>query len=129
MTQPDNNNMTILVVDDDEDLRLLVMQMLRAEGYSVIGAASGAEAERLALQDVPDLIVMDIGMPGVDGLTTIWRMRENAELVEVPIIILTAYDSYDLRSEAASAGCQGYLTKPLEVMELSAKVKQVLEKS
>ena len=129
MAQIDNNNLTILVVDDDEDLRLLVTQMLRSEGYSVIGAANGTEAQQLALQHVPDLILMDIGLPGVDGLTTIWKMREEAELVDVPIIVLSAYDSYDLRGEAASAGCQGYLTKPLEVVELTGMVKRILAKS
>jgi CheY-like chemotaxis protein len=117
---------TVMVVDDDDDVRSLVTRLLQGEGYNVIAAESGFEAERLALEHVPQLILMDIGMPQLDGLSTIWMMRERRELADVPVVIFSAYDSYDLRTEAASAGCQGYLTKPLEPQKLKALVKQVL---
>ncbi len=126
MTQIDNNDLTIMVVDDDEDLRLLVMRLLQLEGYRPIGAASGVQARQRALEDSPDLILMDIGMPRMDGLTALWKMREDPELAHVPVIILSAYDSYDLRGEAASAGCQGYLAKPFETADLMAMVERVL---
>ena len=126
MTQIDNNDMTIMVVDDDDDVRLLIMSILQVEGYRQIGAASGVEAHQLALEDTPDLILMDIGMPRMDGLTALWKMREHPELAHVPVVIISAYDSYDLRGEAASAGCQGYLTKPIEPADLRAMVKRVL---
>ena len=101
-----------MVVDDDDDLRTMVEEILRRAGYVVICAASGQEAYPLALETLPDLIMMDIGMPEMDGLTTLWKMRKHDELATVPVIILTAYDSYDLRGEAASTGCHSYLTKP-----------------
>jgi two-component system cell cycle response regulator DivK len=126
MTQIDNNDMTIMVVDDDDDVRLLIMRILQVEGYRQIGAASGVEAHQLALEDTPDLILMDIGMPRMDGLTALWKMREYPELAHVPVVIISAYDSYDLRGEAASAGCQGYLTKPIDPADLRAMVKRVL---
>jgi CheY-like chemotaxis protein len=127
MTQIDSNDLTILVVDDDEDLRLLVMHLLKGAGYRLIGATSGVQARQRALEDSPDLILMDIGMPGMDGLTALWKMREEPELAHVPVIILTAYDSYDLRAEAASAGCQDYLVKPFDPAELTAMVERVLQ--
>lgn len=120
------NDQTIMVVDDDDDLRTMVETMLRRAGYVVVGAASGQDAQPLALKTLPALIIMDIGMPEMDGLTAIWEMRQHDELATVPVIILTAYESYDLRGEAVSTGCQGYLTKPFEPVELKALVNKLL---
>lgn len=117
---------TIMVVDDDDDLRMMIEAMLRRAGYVVVGAANGHEAQPLALKTLPALIIMDIGMPETDGLTTLWEMRKHDELSTVPVIILTAYESYDLREEAASAGCQSYLTKPFEPVELKEMVERLL---
>jgi two-component system chemotaxis response regulator CheY len=66
-------------------------------------------------------------MPHVDGLSAIWRMRDHAELADVPVVIISACDSYDLRAEAAGAGCKGYLQKPVRTEELKALMKQVLQ--
>jgi two-component system, OmpR family, response regulator RpaA len=120
------NTRTIMVVDDDDDLRTMVEGLLRRAGYVVVGVASGYEAHPLALQTLPALIILDIGMPGMDGLTTLWKMRKHDELATVPVIILTAYESYDLRGEAASVGCHNYLTKPFEPAALKALVNQLL---
>lgn len=120
------NHPKILVVDDDDDLRAMVEEILRRAGYVVISAGSGQEAYPLALETLPDLIMMDIGMPEMDGLTTLWKMRKHDELATVPVIILSAYDSYDLRGEAASTGCHSYLTKPFEPLELKRLVGELL---
>lgn len=117
---------TILVVDDDDDLRMMVGEFLRRAGYVVTNAASGPEAYSLALQKLPSLIIMDIGMPEMDGLATLWKMRKHEGLATVPVIILTAYDSYDLRGEAASAGCHDFLTKPFEPEELQQLVSRAM---
>ena len=122
-----NSDRTIMVVDDDDDLRTMVGEILRRSGYVVTNAANGQEACQLALQILPHLVIMDIGMPEMDGLTTIWKMRKHEELSTVPVIILSAYDSYDLRGEAASAGCQGYLTKPFELEELQQMVIRAMD--
>jgi CheY-like chemotaxis protein len=125
----DDSDRTILIVDDDDDQRTMVAEVLRRAGYVVTNAASGPEACQLALQVLPHLVIMDIGMPEMDGLTTVWKMRKHEELSTVPVIILTAYDSYDLRDEAASAGCCEYLTKPFGPEELQELVNRRLTPS
>ena len=117
----------ILVVDDDPDVLVLLNQILKPGGYRVVGAVNGEEAYDFAVRDPPDLVLMDIGMPDIDGLQTVWRMREDPLLAEVPVVIITAYDSYDLRSEAASAGCKGYVTKPFDPRQLQELVREILE--
>lgn len=116
----------ILVADDDPDMRELVAHILRLNNYEVVSVATGDEAQQQAVNEPPDLIVMDIGMPDMDGLTTIWALREAKTLAEVPIVILTAFDSYDLRAEAASAGCQAYITKPFDVSEFLSVIERTL---
>jgi CheY-like chemotaxis protein len=117
----------VLIVDDDDDIRSLMSALLRRDGYSVIEASNGAEAERAALNRTPQLILMDIGMPGQDGLSTVWRIREHPEIANVPVVIISAYDSFDLRAEAAAEGCRGYLAEPFDPEELSALVREILQ--
>ena len=117
----------ILVADDDADTRELVSHILQLKNYQVVSVATADEARQQAIREPPDLIVMDIGMPEMDGLTAIWKLRETKTLAEVPIVILSAFDSYDLRAEAASAGCQAYITKPFEVSEFLAIVERLLD--
>ncbi|MGI8734302.1 MAG: response regulator [Pyrinomonadaceae bacterium] len=125
-TEQAGPKLNVLVVDDDDDIRFLIAKILRDEGYCVCEAASALDAEAAALLQTPDLILMDIGMPEVDGLSAVWRLRERKELQEVPVIIVSAYDSFDLRAEAAAEGCIGYLTKPLDPAVLKFVVSQAL---
>lgn len=118
---------TILVVDDDDDIRLLIAQLLRSQDYSVTEAASAAEAEVSVLEHPPQLILMDLGMPDTDGLSSIWNIRKQPKMASVPIIIVSAYDAFDLRAEATAAGCCGYVTKPLDPDQLKSLIKSVLE--
>lgn len=118
---------TVLVVDDDEDIRSMIAQMLRKEGYGVLEASSGTEAEHVAISKTPQLILMDIGMPELDGLSAVWRLRQHPEIANIPVVIISAYDSFDLRAEAAAAGCRGYLTKPMEPTDLTSLVSEVLQ--
>ncbi len=120
------SDLNILVVDDDDDLRFLMAKILRDEGYSVTEAASAREADEVARSQTPDLVLMDIGMPEEDGLSAVWRMREHPELAQVPVVIVSAYDSYDLRAEAAAEGCKAYLTKPLDPDSLTSVVGEIL---
>lgn len=124
----EKRQLKILVVDDDEDIRFLIAKILSKEGYCVSEAASAIEAEAVALSQTPDLILMDIGMPELDGLSAVWRMRERPELSEVPVVIVSAYDSFDLRAEATAEGCKGYLTKPVDPDVLRSKVREILGK-
>ena len=118
---------TILIVDDDDDIRSLMAQLLRPQGYSVTEAGSASEAEASVLKNPPQLILMDLSMPGTDGLSSIWNIRKQPGMATVPIIIVSAHDAFDLRAEAAAAGCCGYLTKPLDPDQLKATIRSVLE--
>lgn len=120
------SDLKILVVDDDDDLRFLMAKILRDEGYCVSEAASAREADEVALSQTPDLVLMDIGMPEEDGLSAVWRMREHPALARVPVVIVSAYDSYDLRAEAAAEGCKAYLTKPLDPDSLTSVIGEIL---
>lgn len=120
---------TIMVVDDDDDIRYLLSQFLRAEGYLVTEAGTAKEAEQSALLHTPQLILMDLSMPGTDGLSAIWNIRKQPEMATVPIIIVSAHDAFDLRAEAAAAGCCGYLTKPLDTAQLKTMIRTIFEET
>lgn len=117
----------IMVVDDDDDIRFFMSEFLRKEGCVVIEAASAPEAKREALKQVPHLILMDLCMPGTDGLSALWELRKHPEIANVPVVIVSAYDAFDLRAEAAAAGCIDYLTKPLAIEELRDLVESIVE--
>lgn len=117
----------VMVVDDDDDIRFLITRLMRSEGYEVIEAATAAEAKFATLNKTPDLILMDINMPDTDGLSAIWDLRKQSETAKVPVVIVSAYDAFDLRAEATAAGCAGYLTKPLDLEELKSMVRKILE--
>ena len=120
---------TIMVVDDDDDIRLLMTRLLHSEGYHVTEAGTAAEAEANALKIRPHLILMDLSMPGTDGLSAIWKIRQQPGMADVPVIIVSAHDAFDLRAEAAAAGCCGYLTKPLDSAQLKISIKSALAAS
>ena len=127
MTSTRSKAHTLLVVDDYEDSLQLLTSFLSHEGYNILTTGTAEEAVEVAIRRRPDLILMDIGLPGLDGLSAVWRIREQPELADVPVIIISAHDSYDLREEATSAGCKGYLAKPLDVKELKQLIQGVLQ--
>jgi DNA-binding NarL/FixJ family response regulator len=118
----------ILVVDDEAKLLRAVAVDLRGEGYDVATARSGAEALALVAQSLPDLIVSDIRMPGMDGYQLARRLRENARTVIIPIIFLTAKDTSADRIEGFRAGVDAYLTKPFEPDELLVVIAGILRR-
>ena len=117
---------TILIAEDNEDLRGMLSQFLEASGYSVVGAADGHEAVEAAARELPDLIVMDLGMPGMDGLSAVAEIKRGGRAAETPILIVSAYDRLEYRTEAVAAGCVGFLTKPLDPAELLKAVRLLL---
>ncbi|HKO44702.1 MAG TPA: response regulator [Pyrinomonadaceae bacterium] len=117
----------VMVVDDDEDIRFLITRLMRNEGYEVLEAATATEAKLATLKKTPELILMDISMPDADGLSAIWDLREQNETAHVPVVIVSAFDAFDLRAEATAAGCAGYLTKPVDIEELKRLVRRILE--
>lgn len=117
---------TILIAEDNEDLRGMLGQFLTANGYSVVEAADGHEAVEAAARERPDLIVMDLGMPGMDGLSAVAEIRRRAPADAPPVLIASAYDSLEYRTEAVGAGCVGFLAKPLDPTELLKTIRMLL---
>ena len=118
----------LLVVDDDPGLLLAVSETLRAEGYDVKTARRGAEALVIVAQTLPDLIISDIRMPGMDGYQLVRNLRSNARTRLVPIVFLTAKDEIADRIQGFRTGVDAYLTKPFEPEELAAIVLAILQR-
>lgn len=120
------NDYLILVVDDVVDNSVLISLDLQAEGYRVITASNGEEAVRVAGIARPDLILMDIGMPGLDGLGATRKIREDETLQSLPIIAITAFSTDGFRRAAYDAGFSGYLTKPIDFARLHTLIRGLL---
>jgi two-component system response regulator MprA len=116
----------ILVVDDDAPIRRMLERTLSAEGYAVETAADGGQALTAVERSTPDLVVLDVGMPGVDGLAVSRRLR--AKGLAVPVLLLTARDSVPDRVAGLDAGGDDYLVKPFATEELLARVRALLRR-
>jgi CheY-like chemotaxis protein len=118
---------TILVAEDFDDTRTMLKRALQSGGYRVVEAANGREAVELVKQDCPDLILMDLNMPEMDGLEAAARIRECKELCKnVAILAITAHDTYGMKEAALEAGCDGYLTKPIDFDRLETIFNRLL---
>jgi CheY-like chemotaxis protein len=122
------NHQTILVADDQNDNLVLVSLWLQNLGYRVVTAVDGAAAVDIARLARPDLILMDIAMPVMDGLDATRRLRRMTETRDLPIIFLTAFDTKEFRQQAGQAGGDGYLTKPINFERLSQLIFTLLPK-
>ena len=122
----EDNKKTILVVDDEKPIRDILVYNLQKEGYRIIEADDGELAIELALKEKPDLILLDIMLPKLDGLTVCKRLRHN---LNVPILILSAKDEEIDKILGLELGADDYITKPFSVRELMARVKANLRKA
>lgn len=120
-----NDNYTILVVDDEDSVRKLLSAVLRREGYQVITAASGEEAIVSFREDQPDLIIMDIRMPNIDGITAFKEMRQLRK--QVPVILMTAYAAVETAVEAIKLGAFDYLIKPFDIEEVKLLTNRAIQ--
>lgn len=127
MTENNDAHPTIMVVDDDDDIRQMMRVLLEEDGYSVLEAENGQQAIEIAESTSPDLILMDLSMPVLDGLTATRRMREIDRVSDVPIIAITAYDSPEHRTNASAAGVNEYLTKPIDFVKLDKLLDHFLK--
>ena len=118
----------LLVVDDDPSLLLAVSETLRAEGYEVLTARRGSEAMVQVAESLPDLIISDIRMPGMDGYALARNLRSNPRTRLIPIVFLTAKDDLADRIIGFRTGVDAYITKPFESEELVAIIKNILER-
>ena len=116
----------ILVVEDQEDNRRIVRDLLTSVGYEIIEALTGADGVQAAETHVPDLILMDIQLPVIDGYEATRRIRTNPALQHVPIIAVTSYALSGDDVKAFEAGCNGYVSKPFSPRALLAKIREFL---
>jgi len=116
----------ILIVEDQEDNRTILRDVLSTVGYDLIEAFNGEDGVRLAQTERPDLILMDIQLPKMDGYEATQQIKSIAELKTVPIIAVTSYALSGDEAKARAAGCDGYIAKPFSPRELLAKIRKYL---
>jgi CheY-like chemotaxis protein len=117
---------TILLVEDFDDTRLMMKLWLVKNGYHVLEAETGEEAISLAQRELPDLIIMDMMMPGMNGLDATHRIREHQALRTTPIVAVSAYGADEYRAIAIAAGCDDYVSTPFEPSALNELIKSFL---
>jgi CheY-like chemotaxis protein len=122
-----NPRRTILVVDDFADTRLLLRTWLRKKGYEVVEAENGNEAIAKVREFKPDLIIMDVEMPELDGMSATRKIRELNDSAVLPIIAVSAYGADQFREQALSAGCNEYVSTPFEPEELEKLIHALIE--
>ena len=118
---------TILAVDDNPVNLKLAAAVLRHEGHHVLCAGDAEEARRLLARLVPDLILMDLAMPGMDGLALTRLLKADPRLQHVPVIAVTAFSMKGDDDKAREAGCDGYITKPIDTRTLPGLIEQFLQ--
>jgi two-component system cell cycle response regulator DivK len=114
----------ILIVEDNRDSRELVAKILTARGYVVLEAHDGIEALQMTESERPDLILMDISLPKIDGHEATRRLKSDEKLCAIPVIALTAHAMKGDREKAMTAGCSGYITKPINIRELPDQIER-----
>jgi len=118
----------ILVIEDNDRNRKLVKILLEANKYEVIEARTGEEALKYLQDDKPDLILLDIQLPKMDGLTLVKKLRADQEMKDIPIVAVTAYAMKGDKERMIEAGCDAYVSKPIDTRELPVLVANLIEK-
>jgi CheY-like chemotaxis protein len=118
MNESGDTRPVVLVVEDFEDNRFMMRRLLEMSGYQVVEAVNGNQAVERAASDEPDIILMDLSLPQLDGLAATRRIRSQEGARKVPIVAVSAHDSADFHAEALAAGCNEYVTKPIDFDQL-----------
>ena len=126
MAETNSPGQTVLVVEDYDDNRRMLRMLLERCGYSVLEALNGEEAVEMAQREHPDLILMDINLPLLDGFVATQFIRQQEELRHTPIVALTAYGNNQSRDVALAAGCDDYLEKPVNFAQVEKLLKHYL---
>jgi two-component system cell cycle response regulator DivK len=122
----ENHRLSVLYVEDNADNRLLIRRILNAEGYEVLEADSAVRALQVLEAQTPDLILMDINMPDIDGYTLTAQLKAQPHLKHIPIIAMTANALKGDRERSLQAGCDGYIQKPIDVDQLTNQIASFL---
>ncbi len=118
----------ILVVDDDLDILRIIKRDLTKEGHQVVCASNAAEALQYSMCHAPDLVLLDISMPGIDGIELCRRLRANPTCATTPILFITVSNEIESKIAAFDAGADDYLVKPFDLKELNLRVKVLLSR-
>lgn len=116
----------VLLVEDTEDNRFMMRRLLELSGYEVAEARNGEEAVRVAGEKRPEMILMDLSLPIIDGLAATRRIRALPGFEKVPIVAVSAHDTADFHAEALAAGCNSYITKPIDFGQLEQLISSLL---
>ncbi len=119
--------LTVLLVEDTEDNRFMMRRLLEMAGYRVVEAMNGEEAVKLAKSESPHLILMDLSLPVIDGLAATRLIRKLPHCESTPIIAVSAHDTSDFQSEAIEAGCNSYVTKPIDFNDLEDLIAKLIQ--
>ena len=119
---------TVLYVEDNYENRILVRRILQAEGYKVVEAENAGQAFTRLNAEMPDLILMDINMPDMDGYSLTAKLKSNPELQEIPVVALTANVMKGDRERSLKAGCDGYIQKPVDVDTFPQQIARFLNR-
>ena len=117
----------ILVVDDFEDSRFSLCRLLELSGHTVLEATNGNQAVEAAVGEQPDLVIMDVSLPGIDGITATARIRASEGIRQMPIVALSAHDTENYLERARRAGCDAYMTKPMDFDDLEKLIGEILD--
>jgi CheY-like chemotaxis protein len=127
MSAPEAANRVILVVEDNVTNLMLIRAVLQRAGFQVEGAATAEEAEQWLSAHRPVVVLMDVQLPGQDGLSLTRQLRQQPHTADLPIIALTAHAMVEDRERALAAGCNGYIAKPINTRTLAQEVESILE--
>ena len=122
-----NKPYTILAVDDESDVLLIVKTALQAEGYNVVTAPDGPDALKTAHEEKPDLILLDVMMPDMDGFEVLDKLRDDDVTCQIPVIMLTGLTERERKRSAIERGTKYYITKPFDFQDLFSKVRLAIE--
>jgi len=114
----------ILVADDEQEIRNLLDHFLKGQGYEVVLASDGNQALKLAAEENPQIIILDIKMPGLDGLEVCKRLKEKEQTKLIPVIVITGFE--DNKMEALNIGADDFVNKPFDMAEISSRVRSAL---
>jgi two-component system cell cycle response regulator DivK len=126
MLEKSSKDPTVLIVEDNEDARYFMRLELEPLGYVILEAENGQKAVEVATREQPDIILMDLTLPIMDGIAATEKIRTIAGLSKVPVIAVTAHQETDFRTEAKAAGFDAYVTKPIDMPWLSELIKGLL---
>ena len=126
MQETEVEDLTILVVEDYEDASLAMRLALEDRGYHILEASDGAQAVEVAARERPHIILMDLNLPVMDGLAATERIRSNPNLRDTVIVAVTAYSDQDYRARALAAGCNAFVSKPIDIEWLNELLTELL---